>query len=244
MDPGIVSRVDYDRLADAYARHRRADGAVLAALAAAVGPTSRVLEVGCGTGNYITALEERVGCRCVGVDPSGEMLKRLRVRNRRVGESAGSAENLPFPNDTFDLVFSVDVIHHVRDRPRAFAEALRVLRAGGLICTATDSEWVIRNRLMAEYFPSIVAVEMGRYPAIDRLRTEMTAAGFSEIREELTETPYQLTDAAPYRERVFSALSLIDEASFASGLSRLEADLAKGPVHGVARYTLLWAVRK
>src|SRR3712207_7697189 len=41
---------------------------------------------------------------------------------------SGRAEGLPVPDASFDLVYSVDVIHHVGDRPAAFREAARVLR--------------------------------------------------------------------------------------------------------------------
>jgi hypothetical protein len=61
----------------------------------------------------------------------------------------------------------------------------------------------------------------------------MTCAGFESITEEVVEHGYSITDAAPYRARVFSALLRISDEAFARGLARLEADLRKGPVRGV-----------
>ncbi|MER3438994.1 MAG: hypothetical protein C4346_16180 [Chloroflexota bacterium] len=51
----------------------------------------------------------------------------------------GRAEVLPFKAQSFDLVFSVDVVHHISDRLAAFREARRVLRPRGWCCTVTDS---------------------------------------------------------------------------------------------------------
>ena len=238
-----MTRVDYEIRAGTYARYRQVDPAVLDALLAAVGPETRVLEVGCGTGNYVTAIRERVGCPCTGSDPSPAMLGKLIERGGQIEVVQARAESLPFPSRHFDFVFSVDVIHHVGDTAAAFAEAHRVLEPGGLLAVGTDSEAVIRGRLMARYFPGIVESEIRRYPPIHRLTAEMAAAGFVDIREELVESAYELTDSAPYRAQAFSALARLDEAAFVEGIARLEADLARGPVAGVARQTLLWAAR-
>ena len=96
-----------------------------------------MLEVGCGTGNYIVALEEVCGCLCWGDDPSEQMLVRAQERSTRVRFRLGGAEALGFLPGFFDLVFSVDVIHHVSDRLRHFREVWRVLKPGGRLCTVT-----------------------------------------------------------------------------------------------------------
>ncbi len=136
----MTTAIDYGEAAAAYARHRRVHPEVLRALLAAVRPASKVLEVGCGTGNYLLAIRERADCHCCGTDPSAEMLAQAEARSGQVQLSRGSAEALEFPAASFDLVFSVDVIHYVGDRTRFFQEAARVLRPGGKVCTVTDSE--------------------------------------------------------------------------------------------------------
>jgi ubiquinone/menaquinone biosynthesis C-methylase UbiE len=234
----MTTPVDYENLAEAYARHRHVVGAVFEPLVAVVGPTTRVLEIGCGTGNYITGIRARVGCRCTGLDPSRAML--AKISSNEIETVLGSAEHLPFPDRSFDFVFSVNVIHHVADSAGAFREAYRTLEKGGMICTATASEWIIRNRLMSQYFPGIIESELRRYQPISQLLAELADAGFSQIREEMVESPYQLDDTAPYREKAFSALACLEDAAFSQGLRLLEEDVARGPVGGVARQTLLW----
>jgi ubiquinone/menaquinone biosynthesis C-methylase UbiE len=238
--------IDYDRFAAEYARNRRVQPDLLRALVAGgdIRPASRVLEVGCGTGNYIIALEGLTGCSCRGIDPSEEMLARARERSGAVQFQAGRAEALPWPEESFDLVFSVDAIHHVGDRPQAFLEAFRVLSPGGKVCTATDSDWIIRNRQpLATYFPDTVTVDLGRYPSLAELRDGMARGGFADLAEQQVEFSYHLTDARPYRERAFSCLRLIPEEAFRAGLERLEKDLLTGPVACVSRYVLLWGTK-
>lgn len=242
MTPGDTMKSDYDRLAEDYARHRSINPRVLEALARETGTAAaRVLEVGAGTGNYILALVERTGCEGHGVEPSREMRGRAEARGGKVAFKEGAAERLDYADDSFDLVFSVDVIHHVRDRARFFAEARRVLKPGRRVCTVTDSEDILSNRQpLAVYFPEIVAVELERYPPIATLRAEMTAAGFRDIAEEEAAYAYPLDSIAAYRDKAFSSLHYIDDAAHARGLARMEADLAAGPIDCVSRYLLLW----
>jgi len=146
------------------------------------------------------------------------------------------------PPDFFDLLFSVDVIHHVGDRSAYFWEAYRVLRAGGQVCTVTDSEWIIRHRQpLTIYFPETVDAELDRYPRIAQLREFMERAGFGEIVETTVELPYQLTYIQAYRDKAFSSLHLIPDAAFQRGIQRMEGDLCRGPIPCVSRYLLLWA---
>jgi SAM-dependent methyltransferase len=238
-------RTDYEALAARYAMHRRVHPEVLACLSALLNQAARVLEVGCGTGTYICALRELVGCDCVGLDPSAAMLEKLRGRACEVQALQASAAQLGLPDQSFDLVFSVDAVHHFVNRGAAFDEMFRVLKRGGRICTATDSEWAIRHRVpLALYFPETIDVELGRYPSIDAPSSEMRTAGFDSPTQQMVEQSYDLTDASPYRDRVFSSLLGITEESFQRGLERLEAALRLGPLRCVSRYCLVWGTKQ
>ncbi len=238
--------VDYDGMATDYASHRRANPAVLEAIlsTADVHQGSRVLEVGCGAGNYIAAIRSRTGCQTWGVDPSEEMLAEARTRATGALFAWGRAERLGFEDASLDLVFSVDVVHHIDDREAYHAEAHRVLRPGGLLCTVTDNEWIIRNRMpLSGYFPDTVERELARYPREGDLMREMTWAGFEEVRGGTVEHHYDLTDVAPYRDRAFSALHQISDEALERGVRRMELDLELGPIPCVARYLMLWGRR-
>jgi len=239
-------KINYDHLAADYARHRRVHPEVLKDLVAAghIKSSSRVLEAGCGTGNYLLALQESIGCACCGIDPSEGMLEKARNRSGSARFVRGQAERLDFPPDSFDLVFSVDVVHHVRDRQAYFGEARRVLSAGGRFCTVTDSEWIIRRRRpLTAYFPETAAVELARYPPVPDLLALLAEAGFQQIEARQVELPYLLTDAQPYRDKVFSSLHLIPEEAFKKGIAHLERDLAQGPIACVSYYVLLWGTK-
>jgi SAM-dependent methyltransferase len=235
--------VDYDLDAGQYAAHRKLHAGVLAELArdGRLGPASRAVEVGCGTGNYARALAERTGCSVLGLDPSSGMLAHARRQPGLLGWLLARAEDLPLVSSSTDLIFSVDVIHHVADPAAFFRQAARVLRQGGRVCTVTDSEEIIRQReILSGYFPETVAVELKRYPKLAALEAWATASGLAAFDVVTLEEPYALESARPFRDRAYSSLHLISDEAWQAGLARLEADLARGPVYGVSRYACVW----
>ncbi len=235
--------VDYDQAASEYAAHRQIHSGVFRELCerGELGRGSTVLEVGCGTGNYICALAGRFGCTAYGLDPSAGMLTHARARPECVTWMLGQAEQLDLPDEAFDLVFSVDVIHHVADKAAFYREAARVLRPGGRVCTVTDSADIIRRReVLSGYFPETVELELARYPRFAQLEAWMADAGLEGFEPVTVEEPYEITSARSYRDRVYSSLHLISGEAWRAGLARLERDLVQGPVRGVSRYACVW----
>ena len=94
----------------------------------------RVLDVGCGNG-YVLSRYAREGAYTFGIDLTTTAidLSRRRFELERLTGSflTGSAEELPFPDDSFDCVCSMGVLHHTPDTAGAFAEIRRVLKPGG-----------------------------------------------------------------------------------------------------------------
>jgi ubiquinone/menaquinone biosynthesis C-methylase UbiE len=111
--------------------------------AAGVKPGDRVLDVGCGPGYFVRMLAEAVGPTgsAVGVDAAPEMIDYARRKARRLSNcrfESASAEELPFPDASFDVVVSSLMLHHLPDelRLQAASEMKRVLRPGGTVLVA------------------------------------------------------------------------------------------------------------
>lgn len=235
--------ISYDKIAADYAAHRHVHPEMLRRLIEFPHLTSesQVLEVGCGTGNYISAIALAISARCFGLEPSSAMLESSRKKTAAVSWSQGSAEALPYPEGAFDLVFSVDVIHHIQNRPAYFDEAFRVLKRGGWFATGTDAEKIIRERIpLSHYFPETVEAELKRYPKDGEIQRLLATEHFDHVSEEIVEFAYLLSDAAAFERKAFSSLHLISENAFNHGLGRLKEDLKKGPVSCISRYVIHW----
>ena len=94
---------------------------------------ARILDIGAASGAFVAACT-KLGYRCDGVEPS----ERARADAARLAEHlgikvrvvAGTAESIPYEDEAFDLVHASNVIEHVTDVEKAFAEAYRVLKPG------------------------------------------------------------------------------------------------------------------
>lgn len=102
-----------------------------------------VLDIGCGTGvdTLIAAIKVGANGRAVGIDMTPEMLDQAKnnlreTRLKNVTFQPASAENLPFPDESFDVVISNGVFNLIPDKVKALAEAFRVLRSSGRLMIA------------------------------------------------------------------------------------------------------------
>lgn len=102
-----------------------------------IGPGQRVLDLGCGLGGPARCIAAEFRCTVVGIDLAPVLLREGRELGRACGVARevhlvlGTALQLPFPDATFDAVFTQHVVMNVADRARFWAEAARVLRPGG-----------------------------------------------------------------------------------------------------------------
>lgn len=115
--------------------------AVMKVLAPA--PGERILELGCGSGYYTRALAA-VGADVTATDLAENYLEQARAfvgdeLGRRVRFRCEDAQRLSSPDGCFDKVLMTEVLEHLPEPERGLAEAVRVLRPGGLLVVSTPS---------------------------------------------------------------------------------------------------------
>lgn len=188
----------------------------------------RVLDIGCGTGRLAAFLAEHQAAQVFGVDPSAEMLAVAQRRQPPDVELAlGRAEELPFPDGSFERAVMFLVVQHV-DRPRAFDEVARVLGPNGRLAVVTPHPDFFAGYWMAELFPSYVEVERARFPGEATLAAEFEAAGFASSR--FVEHWQQRSNGRGLvlrriRGRFASTFDLIPDDEYRVGLARAEKEL-------------------
>jgi SAM-dependent methyltransferase len=101
------------------------------------GDPSRVLEVGCGTGDFTARVRDALRGHLIAVDLSVRMAALTKAR--RIDALAADIQRLPFDDDVFEVVLANRVLYHVPDLDRGLREIARVLRPAGRLIVVTYS---------------------------------------------------------------------------------------------------------
>ena len=99
-------------------------------------PNASFLDVGCGSGDNLNRAQTELNCKVIGIDPSPGSHGVGRFTENKANEIKiiqGTAEDLPFKNEEFDLVFCSHVLEHVTNQTKSLKEIKRVLKKDGLV---------------------------------------------------------------------------------------------------------------
>lgn len=173
--------VNFDRFAPSYDAARRPNPDLVALLRRylPLRPGARVLDLGCGTGNYTVPAAE-TGARVVGADLSREMVARAARKSRLPHWVQADGHRLPFPDAVFDAAFAVLVLHHIPDWERVVAEVRRVLGRGRFAALLATAEQ-IRAFWLFHYFPDGLEVFLRHRPTLPEVQAGFRQAGFAGL---------------------------------------------------------------
>jgi SAM-dependent methyltransferase len=103
----------------------------------------RVLDAGCGTGEFAERLARELGAEVVALDLSARMV--ALTAQRGVEAHLGDVQALPFADGEFDVVVANWLLYHVEDLDRGLSELARVLRPGGALVAGTQARGHLGN---------------------------------------------------------------------------------------------------
>ncbi len=237
-----MARVNYDQIAPEYDRRFVSSeleerGKALLALANLL-RAERILEAGCGTAHWLSALRP-VTHQLVGLDYSDGMLRQAQQRQAGLELVRGSGDRLPFCAQSFDLVYCVDAIHHFPDQAGFISQAMEILHGGGILAVLGMDPHNPKNSWYAnDFFDGMLETDLKRFPSHATLLEWMKSAGFVNIQvaevERLDETrigAQVLSD--PYlKKNSCSQMALLSDEVHQAGMARLsaavEAEQARG----------------
>lgn len=173
----LAAKQDWDAVANRFETDRRLTLIFDRLLAKTDLQGVRALDAGSGGGHFSAAAVKR-GARVTSLDVGPNLLNQVsqRCKSDRV---VGSVLEIPFPDDTFDLVFSTEVIEHTPDPLKAVRELCRVVAPGGtLIITTPCKLWqpVVRLATTLKFRP-YNGYENFLWP--NQLRREVSGRGCS-----------------------------------------------------------------
>lgn len=228
FDDGSAGDADYGDIGQGYAAIRRQDPRIEARVWNALGDAQTVLNVGAGAGSYepwdriVTAIE-----------PSASM--RAERPAERVPAIDATADDIPFPDDSFDAAMASVSVHQWHDLERGLGEMRRVSR--GPVVILTFDPVVPEPWWQPAYVPELFEVEAKRMPPLDRI----AAALDGEVEVEVVPVPADCIDgfgqaffARPERtldpavRRAMSAWSFVPDEVVERYVRELSADLESG----------------
>jgi ubiquinone/menaquinone biosynthesis C-methylase UbiE len=249
--------VTFNQAADFYDETRgfppgeEAHVGALVARAGQLTRTSRVLEVGIGTGRIALPLATHVRA-VLGIDLARPMLERLIAKRtvEPVFVAEGDATRLPFPARIFDAAVAAHVFHLIPAWQAALAEVARVLRpAGRLISNYYEREGQRRGiAVLWEAWEAAVPAGQQRNVGVPREQygTYLTDAGWRPAGEKLAHTYVQRQTARAFLDRlerrVWSSMWRLSDDDFARGLAAVRAEIERrgldldAPVETEARF--------
>jgi ubiquinone/menaquinone biosynthesis C-methylase UbiE len=240
-----MSSVRYDKIGTGYNATRRADPHLTERMHQLLQPKAEglYLDIGCGTGNYLTALS-RKGLSFIGIDPSETMLAEARRKPNSATFICGKAEEIPLPDAHFDGAIAIVTLHHWDDMEAGLKEVARVLKPGArLVCFSFTPEQS-QSYWLNHYFPRTMENTFHITPPLDEMMAILHNAGFSKVSTEKYFVHDGLEDhflmsgkykpemyLSPEMRRNTSLFSYYaDQAEVDAGLARLEADIESGQV--------------
>lgn len=124
-----------------------------------------VLDIGCGSGGFLAALQRR-GWPAIGLDISRTALECVKARNNEIPLIEADANSLPITDETVDLLFSLDVIETRWVETEVFlSEISRVVKVGGTVCIVAAAF----QFLLSEHDQAVGSVRRFTRPELKRL---------------------------------------------------------------------------
>ena len=221
--------INYNEQADCYEETRNVIPLVYSTLIASIRPkaSEKILDFGCGTGNYLSKLSTDYNIIPYGVEPSSVMREIAIKKNPTATIIEGNHENIPI-NIQFDSIYCTDVIHHIEELSVLFFNLYNVSKPGAQLCICTESHSQLKEKYWNKYFPEILDIDCRRFHCIDDIIAQGNSNKWEHIKtvyiEEEINAPISEKFMSCVMKKTLSVLRLLPEESYLNGLYLMQDD--------------------
>lgn len=144
----------------------------------------RVLDIGCGLGNQTLLLAQKCG-HITGIEINPEFITTAQWFAEQVGNKVNvdfehrRLEEIHFPSDTFDFIFSICVLEHIPDHESIVQEVKRILKPGGRLLLSVDSLAAIDSQRLVDIHKKKHSVQ--KYYNREELKNLLKERGFADV---------------------------------------------------------------
>jgi SAM-dependent methyltransferase len=191
---------------------------------AAPKPGERILDLGCGTGIVARTVARQLGgsSTIIALDMSPNMLAVARAAATReglaIGWREGNAEQLPFPDNSFDVILCQFALMFVSNKAAAFAEMRRVIAENGRVIASVWQSlerhpfYQTLNKIIQERVGVSALQDIFAFGSANELRTLAVGAGFGRVEIK----PFSFTARFPNPDAFIAGEIAVDTASIPS----------------------------
>jgi len=194
---------------------------------AKIGAADRVLDIGAGLGGSARLLASTMGCRvdCIEMSPDycagAVLLNRLTGLENRIDVHQGSALDMPFSDDSFDVVWMQNVGMNIADKETLYGEISRVLKPGGRYAF----QEMAAGKVLTSYFPLPWASDPGDnfLVSAEEMRSILDRCGLTaELFEDTSDTHLSRTmaNATPATQGQLGLSVFVDNLAQKAGNAR------------------------
>lgn len=222
------SKVRYTDISKTYDRHRSYSRSEIKEIIdfAGIKPGTKILDLGCGTGNVASGLRELIDVDTVGLDISLPMLSVAKDKSLEVVCADASHGRLPFRDGSFDGIIGAFVIHQIDKLDNLFAECYRSLRHGVLVLLTASHRQIERHHpVIKRFFPGLIDADKARFPDIPEIDRLLNSTGFTNIKHQETHihrTPLDEEYLKKVKGKYISTYQLLPQSEFEAGVAKLE----------------------
>jgi ubiquinone/menaquinone biosynthesis C-methylase UbiE len=229
----------YDDVSMSYDFSRRAGEKTVKLLKRLLGPLSsaNVLDIGCGTGNFLVELESCAG-ELFGLDISAGMLAQASGKGLKSSLILGDAINMPFSDESFNAAIGIQILHHIEDKRMLLSEVSRILEREGRFIIQSCSHEQLSTFWFYHYFPSGLDIDKKRVPDFSEIKDLLNETGFEKV--EVHQCPFEIVFRETpelYLDEKYragaSTFSLLSKDEIGEGCEEIRKDLRSGRAAGV-----------
>ena len=193
-----------------------------------------ILEVGCGTGRWISSLED-ISKKIFGLDYSFDMIKIPKFDNTPLNLVNADAVHIPFKNNYFDLIFCVNAIHHFPDKEKFIKESTRTLSTKGMLAVFGVDPHIDKDWYVYDYFDSVYENDLKRFPSLEMLTRILGAENFKEIEMKVVEEVHNerigddVFNDSFLNKHNCSQLANLSDDEYQKGIDNIKIQITKNP---------------
>lgn len=194
----------------------------------------KILEAGCGTGRWLKSLH-KLNKKLFGLDYSIQMLKTAKDATDIDGFVNADAINLPFNNNSFDMIFCINAIHHFPEKKKFFSDAACCLNVNGMLCIYSADPHIDKNWYVYDFFDGVCENDLMRFPSLDEIKNYCTVFNLQVEEQILVERVYNSRTGEevfsdPFlKKNMNSQLANLTDEKYNNGIEKIKQKIVHQP---------------